>query len=148
MELILDYKYVWVLRYCFNWRPLLLCDGSSTSVDVSIKSKRPLKKAIFNFCNTQETVKHILLEFKRYEEERRELETQVGEQNMTVGNRHGKIMSKTHSLLMSYLKYRHKWNNLIEIYRWLLSSYCPHSSPVGGGKFTLKLVCHPPINLK
>ncbi len=36
-----------------------------------------------------------------YEEERRELETQVGEQNMTVGNLQ---MSKTHSLLMNYLK--------------------------------------------
>jgi len=57
-----------------------------------------------NHCNTQETVKHILLECKRYEEERRELEKQVGEQNMTIGNLLGKTMSKTHSHLMNYLE--------------------------------------------
>ncbi len=47
---------------------------------------------------------HILLASKRYEEERRELETQVGEQNMTVGNLLGKTMSKMHNLLINYLK--------------------------------------------
>lgn len=58
-----------------------------------------------NHCDTQETVKHILLDCKGYEEERRELEIQVGKQNMTLENLLGKTMSgKIFSLLMHYLK--------------------------------------------
>ncbi len=38
------------------------------------------------------------------EEERRALETQVGEQNMTLGNMLEKTMSKTHSFLINNLK--------------------------------------------
>lgn len=55
-------------------------------------------------CNVQETVKHILLDCKKYEEDRAELKAQMDEQSMTLEHLLGKSSGSIHNLLILFLK--------------------------------------------